>query len=38
MAVTTTLKAAERMPSEIPESTTVAGPVCAWRATSLTIR
>ena len=30
-------KAAERMPADIPESATVAGPVSAWRAISLTI-
>ena len=36
MATTTTENAEDRMPSAIPESTTVAGPVCDWRAISLT--
>ncbi len=36
-ATTITENAAERMPSAIPERATVAGPVWAWRATSLTV-
>ena len=37
IATTTTESAADRIPSAIPESTTVAGPVFAWSAIPLTM-